>query len=157
MAGLVAAGLLGPAWPLKPTVFLLGVSNGAFSIAAIGSMMALASQGRARPPEGVRMGLWGAAQAVAFGIGGLLGAAASDVARHLIGTPGAAYATVFAVEGLMFLLAALLARRVAMPAHGARPGAQATQPAQRLSTARPQMAANLPPPRHSANDLGAAA
>lgn len=142
MAGLVAAGLLGPAWPLKPTVFLLGVSNGAFSIAAIGSMMALASQG-APGHEGVRMGLWGAAQAVAFGVGGLLGAAASDVARRLIGTPGAAYATVFAVEGLLFVLAALLARRVAMPA---------AQPQRAAPRAAP-----LPTPRHSANDLGAAA
>ena len=87
MAGLVAAGLLGTAWPLRATVFVLGVSNGAFSIAAIGAMMALATQG-APGREGVRMGLWGAAQAVAFGAGGLLGAAASDLSRQLIGTPG---------------------------------------------------------------------
>ena len=31
--------------------------------------------------EGVRMGLWGAAQAVAFGLGGILGTAASDLPR----------------------------------------------------------------------------
>ena len=115
MAGLVAAGLLGPAWPLRATVFVLGVSNGAFSIAAIGAMMALATQGEPGR-EGVRMGLWGAAQAVAFGMGGLLGAAASDVARRLIGTPAEAYASVFALEGLLFLVAAALAWRVAVPA-----------------------------------------
>jgi BCD family chlorophyll transporter-like MFS transporter len=114
MAGLVAAGLLGPAWPLQSTVFALGVANGAFSIAAIGSMMALASQGPAGR-EGVRMGLWGAAQAVAFGLGGLVGAVASDLARRLIATPGTAYAAVFAAEGLLFLLAAGLAWRVAVP------------------------------------------
>jgi hypothetical protein len=66
LLSLVAAGAVGPGWPLKVSVFTLGVFNGAFSIAAIGSMMRLASDGpKAR--EGVRMGLWGAAQAVAFG------------------------------------------------------------------------------------------
>ena len=120
MAGLVAAGLVGPAWPFKANVVLLGVANGAFSIAAIGSMMALAGQG-APGHEGVRMGLWGAAQAIAFGLGGLVGAVASDVARHLIAAPGPAYATVFAAEGLAFLLAAALAWKVAVPAPTAQP------------------------------------
>jgi BCD family chlorophyll transporter-like MFS transporter len=111
MAGLVVAGIVGPAWPFKPTVFVLGVSNGAFSIAAIGSMMQLASAGDGAR-EGVRMGLWGAAQAIAFGLGGLLGTAASDLARWLIGTPALAYASVFAFESLMFVAAAVLAARV---------------------------------------------
>ena len=108
LAGLVLAGRVGPGWPLTANVFLLGAANGAFSIAAIGSMMRLASEGRQRR-EGVRMGLWGAAQALAFGLGGLAGAAASDVARWLIGSPGAAYACVFALEALLFLVAARLA------------------------------------------------
>lgn len=140
MAGLVAAGFIGPAWPLKANVFLLGVSNGAFSIAAIGAMMALSSQG-APGHEGVRMGLWGASQAVAFGIGGLLGAAASDLSRRLVAAPGPAYAAVFALEGLLFLIAAALAWRVAVPAPRAP---TATTPPPRRTT--------LP----SANDLGAA-
>ena len=114
LLGLVAAGIVGPAWPLAATVFLLGAANGAFSIAAIGSMMALVGQGRQRR-EGVRMGLWGAAQAIAFGFGGLLGTAASDIARWLIGSPAAAYATVFALEALLFLWAARLARRIRVP------------------------------------------
>ena len=139
MAGLVAAGLLGPAWPLRATVFVLGVSNGAFSIAAIGAMMALATQGEPGR-EGVRMGLWGAAQAVAFGMGGLLGAAASDVARRLIGTPAEAYASVFALEGLLFLVAAALAWRVAVPA-----------PPPKTVAASPQRGPLTP-----ANDFGAA-
>ena len=67
-----AAGFVGPAWPLRPTVFALGVANGAFAVAAIGSMMGLAGEGR-EAREGVRMGLWGAAQAIAFGLGGLRG------------------------------------------------------------------------------------
>jgi len=111
LAGLVAAGAVGPGWPLAANVFLLGAANGAFSIAAIGSMMALVGQGRQRR-EGVRMGLWGAAQAIAFGCGGLLGTGASDLARWLIGSPAAAYATVFALEALLFVWSAWLALRL---------------------------------------------
>jgi BCD family chlorophyll transporter-like MFS transporter len=114
LAGLALAGVSGPPWPFKLNVFLLGITNGAFSIAAIGSMMRLANEG-GKGREGVRMGLWGAAQALAFGIGGVLGSAASDVSRMLLGSTGAAYSTVFAIEGLMFCLAAALAARVAPP------------------------------------------
>ena len=45
---------------------MLGVTNGAYAVAAIGSMMALVGAGGEKR-EGVRMGLWGAAQAFAFG------------------------------------------------------------------------------------------
>jgi BCD family chlorophyll transporter-like MFS transporter len=112
--GLVAAGSMGPGWPLDANVFALGAANGAFSIAAIGSMMNLAGHGRERR-EGVRMGLWGAAQALAFGLGGVVGTGASDLARALIGSQGAAYASVFALEGLLFLLSARLALRIDSP------------------------------------------
>ncbi len=115
LLGLVAAGAVGPAWPLTATVFLLGAANGAFSIAAIASMMRLAHEGRQRR-AGVRMGLWGAAQAVAFGLGGVLGTGASDLARWLIGSPVAAYCTVFALEALLFVFAAVLAARIGGPA-----------------------------------------
>ena len=98
-------------WIVQPTVFALGVANGAFAIAAIASMMRLAGEGR-RDREGVRMGLWGAAQAVAFGMGGLGGAAASDVARWLIGSIGPAYAAVFAAEALLFVVSAFMAARI---------------------------------------------
>lgn len=118
LAGLALSGLVGPAWPFKATVFFLGVANGAFSIAAIGSMMRLAGEGR-ESREGVRMGLWGAAQAVAFGLGGLLGTAASDLARWAIGTPDLAYTAVFFLEALMFVVAAVLAARIGMPQVGA--------------------------------------
>ena len=117
LAGLAAAGVVGAgggAWPLRENVFLLGVANGAFSIGAIGSMMQLASQGRASR-EGVRMGLWGAAQGIAFGLGGLAGTAASDLARWLIAQPGVAYACVFAFEAGLFAVSALLARRIVIP------------------------------------------
>jgi len=120
LAGLVMGGVMSDAashWPLQANVFLLGLSNGAFAIAAIASMMRLASEGRAQR-EGVRMGLWGAAQAIAFGAGGLIGAAASDVARWLLGEPGLAYAAVFAVEALLFIAAARLASRIGQSDRG---------------------------------------
>jgi BCD family chlorophyll transporter-like MFS transporter len=119
LLGLVAAGLVGPGWPLKPTVWFMGAANGAFSIAAIGSMMSFAggdandpAQGTQAPREGTRMGLWGASQAIAFGIGGLAGSAASDVSRWVLGNNGQAYAVVFAAEAALFVLAAVLMLRV---------------------------------------------
>ncbi len=111
LAGLVASAFVGSAWPFRATVFGLGAANGAFSIAAIAAMMQFASEGR-NAREGVRMGLWGAAQAVAFGVGGLVGTGASDLARWLIGTPAMAYAAVFAFEAALFVAAALLAARL---------------------------------------------
>ncbi len=112
MAGLVIAGSVGPAWPLIANVFLLGVANGIYAGAAIGSMMVLATSG-STGREGTRMGVWGAAQAVAFGIGGFAGTVAVDAARWLSGSPLTAYAIVFAVEGLLFLASAVLALAVA--------------------------------------------
>jgi BCD family chlorophyll transporter-like MFS transporter len=109
--GLVLAAAIGPSWPLRVSVFLLGFFNGVYAVAAIGSMMALVGKG-APAREGVRMGLWGAAQAFAFGLGGFLGAGASDLARHFLGSPAAAYGTVFAIEGSLFLVAAVLALRL---------------------------------------------
>ncbi|HYN60759.1 MAG TPA: BCD family MFS transporter, partial [Rubrivivax sp.] len=110
--GLVLAGGLAPHWPLRANVFLLGLANGAFSIAAIGSMMGLAGAGQGGR-EGTRMGLWGAAQAIGFALGGLCGAAASDLVRWIVGSPGLAYASVFGLEALIFVAAAGLAMRIA--------------------------------------------
>jgi len=118
LAGIAMAGLIGPAWPLRASVFALGVTNGAYAVAAIGSMMALVSDG-ARSREGVRMGLWGAAQALAFGAGGLIGTLASDLARMLIGNPSLAYASVFFAEALLFVVSASLAWRLQSPHSGA--------------------------------------
>jgi BCD family chlorophyll transporter-like MFS transporter len=115
LAGLVMGGQAGPGWPLAPNVFALGAANGAFAVAAIGSMMAHAGAGHARR-EGVRMGLWGAAQAIAFALGGFAGAAASDLSRSLLDSTGAAYALVFAAEAVLFIAAAALAARLEAPA-----------------------------------------
>lgn len=97
-----------PALPIAPIVILLGVANGAFAIAAIGSMMAMAVDGDGGR-DGTRMGLWGAAQAVAFGLGGLAGTMAVDGSRLLLASPAAAYGSVFVAEGIMFVAAAALA------------------------------------------------
>lgn len=113
LSGLTFAGLTGSG-PLAVMVFALGAANGAFSIGAIASMMRLAGEGRASR-DGVRMGLWGAAQAIAFAVGGLMGTGASDLARHLIAAPGPAYAAVFAAEAALFILSAALAWRIAVP------------------------------------------
>lgn len=115
---MLAAALAGPPWPLRPAVFLLGVANGTFAVAAIGAMMALAGTGRAGH-AGLRMGLWGAAQAVAFAAGGLLATAGSDAARHMLPLP-AAYAAVFAAEAGLFLFAAVQAAGVFHPAPRSR-------------------------------------
>lgn len=119
LAGLVAAGFVGPGWPLAANVFALGLATGAFSIAAIGSMMGLAGAGSGGQ-EGVRMGLWGAAQAMAFALGGVLGTAASDLTRWLIADAGSAYALVFMANAGLFLAAAWLAAQVE-PRLAARP------------------------------------
>jgi len=108
---LATAGFVGPSFPLYPVVFLLGVALGSFAVAAIGSMMGLVGTGREHR-EGIRMGLFGAAQAVAFGLGGILATAGVDLTRWLLGTPLWAYATVFVLEGLVFLVAAVLAVRL---------------------------------------------
>jgi BCD family chlorophyll transporter-like MFS transporter len=110
LLGLAFGGHAADVWPLRASVFFLGFANGAFAVAAIGSMMALASKGRARR-EGVRMGLWGAAQAIAFGLGGFLGAASVDLMRALTDDPLTAYATVFTIEACLFVAAAWFAMR----------------------------------------------
>ena len=99
------------AWPLQLNVVLLGLANGAFSIAAIATMMRLAGEG-GPGREGTRMGLWGAAQALAFGLGGLLGTGASDLAHTLLGGHRSAYASVFALQAVMFVVSALVAVRL---------------------------------------------
>lgn len=111
LLALAFGGYAAPDWPLRTCVFLLGFANGIFAVAAIGSMMALAGKGRERR-EGVRMGLWGAAQAIAFGLGGFLGAASVDLMRFLTGDPLTAYSSVFACEACLFLAAAYFAARV---------------------------------------------
>ena len=95
-------------FPLHEAVFALGVANGVFAVAAIGSMMALAGEGT-KSREGVRMGLWGAAQAIAFGAGGFAGTVLVDASMALMGRADAAYGIVFGLEAVLFLVSAALA------------------------------------------------
>jgi BCD family chlorophyll transporter-like MFS transporter len=118
LAGLVLAARTGPGWPLAANIAALGVANGVFAVAAIGAMMGLAgADGGNR--EGMRMGVWGAAQAAAFALGGLMGAVGLDLGRALIGSVPRTFMIVFAVQALMFVVAASLALRGAV--RGAQP------------------------------------
>ena len=110
LIGISALGHIGPGAPLLPAVVGLGFFNGVFAVAAIGSMMALAGEGR-HAREGTRMGLWGAAQAIAAGFGGLAGAGLADLAR-LVTNDASAFGAVFTFEALLYLAAALMALRV---------------------------------------------
>ncbi|MFM8690807.1 MAG: BCD family MFS transporter [Limnohabitans sp.] len=105
-------------WPLQLNVVVLGLANGAFSIAAIATMMRLAGEG-GPGREGTRMGLWGAAQALAFCLGGLVGTGASDLAHALLGGQRGAYASVFALQAVMFAFSAVVALRLSHPARTA--------------------------------------
>ena len=112
LAGLALSARFAPAWPLTANIALLGFGNGIFSVSAVGAMIALAgAEGEAR--AGLRLGLWGAAQAVAFGLGGLAGAVAVDLLRVLTGATREAFLLVFGLEAVLFLLAALLGARAA--------------------------------------------
>ncbi|WP_269514718.1 BCD family MFS transporter [Brevundimonas subvibrioides] len=115
LAALAIAARVGPGWPIAPTVFALGVFNGVFAVAAIGSMMALAGEGKGRR-EGIRMGVWGAAQAVGFGAGGFFGAVAVDIGRRLFAQDASAFGLVFAVEASLFIVSAVIAARIGAPA-----------------------------------------
>ncbi len=110
LIAITLVGTAGAAVALMPAVVALGFFNGMFAVAAIGSMMALAGEGRGRR-EGTRMGLWGAAQAVAAGFGGLMGAALVDLLRLTL-TDVEAFGSVFLFEAALFVAAALMAARV---------------------------------------------
>ncbi len=116
LAGLALAGT-GDARMLGAVVLSLGLANGLFAVAAVGAMMQLASGAGAR--GGIRIGLWGAAQALAFALGGLGAAAATDAARAMLHEAASAYAVVLLAEALLFLIAARQAARVFPATSGA--------------------------------------
>jgi MFS transporter, BCD family, chlorophyll transporter len=108
LLGLVMAARFAPDWPLRANVALLGFANGVFAVSAIGSMMALAGAAGPRR-EGIRMGVWGASQAIAFGLGGLTGALGVDLLRRMGDATESAFGSVFAGEAALFVVAAWLA------------------------------------------------
>jgi BCD family chlorophyll transporter-like MFS transporter len=109
LAAIIAVGQAGLPL-LVPAVVALGFFNGMFAVAAIGSMMALAGEGRGAR-EGTRMGLWGAAQALAAGFGGLAGAVLVDLGRTVL-PDATAFGATFAFEAGLFVVSAAIAMRV---------------------------------------------
>lgn len=110
LVALVVAARMGPGWPLVPTVFALGFANGVFAVAAIGSMFSAAMGDRSR--EGIRMGLFGASQAIAFGAGGFTGTVLADALKFATQSNAIAYGSVFAIEAALFIIAAYLAMQI---------------------------------------------
>ena len=108
LISIMLLGQVNSSLPLELAVVGLGFFNGMFAVAAIGSMMSLAGSGSKRR-EGTRMGLWGAAQAIAAGFGGLLGTILVDLLQVANLSPVNAYGMVFSLEASLFALAALLA------------------------------------------------
>ncbi|ETD83428.1 BCD family MFS transporter [Rhodobacter capsulatus] len=117
LMAIVALGHL-PGAALVPAVIGLGFFNGIFAVAAIGAMMALAGEGRSSR-EGTRMGLWGAAQAIAAGFGGLVGAGAADLMRLFL-PDATAFGLVFGAQALLFIVAAMMATGVVAARGAAR-------------------------------------
>ena len=109
LAVIAALGQLGIGL-LTPAVAVLGVFSGMFAIASIGAMMQLAGQGR-EGREGTRMGVWGASQAIAQGLGGFAGAALVDALRLSESTANA-FGIVFALEALLFVAAGFMAWKI---------------------------------------------
>ena len=93
---------------LKGTVFSLGVANGVFAVGAIGSMMAMTAADTTRG-TGIRLGVYGAAQAIAYGVGSLGGGVASDLTIATMGDAARGYVAVFGVEAVLFIVAAFMA------------------------------------------------
>lgn len=136
LAALIVAGAVGTVVSLKAAVFALGLANGAFAVAAIGNMMSLASASGVRN-TGTRMGLWGASQAISFGVGGFTGAALVDLFRIFVTGVSASYAIVFALEALLFLYSAHLAIKAIAPRYPQQQGSDVDVGARPLLSAEP--------------------
>ena len=109
---LAASPVLGDARMFTAIVMMLGLANGVFAIGAIGSMMALTgdkTDGRA----GLRLGVFGAAQALAYATGTMAGAIGVDTAKAVLDSPVRGYLAVFSVEAVLFAASASLALRSA--------------------------------------------
>lgn len=111
MLAIAAATATATDFPVRTAVFLLGAANGTFAVAAISSMMAMVAQGKERR-EGTRMGLWGAAQGIAFGLGGLISTASVDLLKAFAVPLPLTYAFVFTEIAAMFVFAAVLSRSI---------------------------------------------
>jgi BCD family chlorophyll transporter-like MFS transporter len=145
LIGIALSGFVGPEAPLRLYVVILGVANGAFSIAAISTMMSMAGHGR-DGREGTRMGLWGAAQGIAFGLGGFGGTVLVDIARLVVEPVALAYALVFLVEAGLFVWATILAYRIGAGQPAAR---EASMSMRRILLVSPERAHLREQPRNA--------
>lgn len=93
---------------LPGIIFTLGAANGVFAVGAIGAMMAMTAADGTRG-TGIRLGVYGAAQAVAYAAGSLGGGVASDLTIRGFGDPARGYTAVFAAEAVLFVVAAGMA------------------------------------------------
>ena len=114
LAALASGAHASAAWPLQANVFALGFANGIFAVAAVAAMMALAGAG-GPARVGLRMGLWGGAQAVGFGLGTFSGTVVVDLLRASGVSAPAAYVGAFLLEALVFVAAAAVAIRISIP------------------------------------------
>ena len=121
LVAIACAPLTGSLVVLKASLLWLGIANGCFAIGAIGAMLGLAQRG-GEARAGIRMGVFGAAQAIAQASGAFLGAVLSDGTRALLGSDTLGYGAVFVVEAVAFVAAAGLASGVVAAAP--RPQAQ---------------------------------
>lgn len=129
LMGLAYGASVAPQWPLEANIFALGFANGIFAVAAIGTMMALAGEGESGR-EGIRMGVWGAAQAIAFGLGGFMGTVAIDLLRWSTGDIALSFATVFTGEAVIFIISAAIALAIAQPGGATARSSAIQQPLQ---------------------------
>jgi len=108
LIALARSPMMGGQETLQVVVFALGVANGVFAVGAIGSMMGMTAADTTRG-TGIRLGVFGAAQAIAYGVGSLGGGVASDITIRAFGDPMRGYTAVFAAEAVLFFIAAGMA------------------------------------------------
>lgn len=89
---------------LAPAITLMGLGMGFFNVGGLALMMGMSTAGR----NGIFMGAWTLAQAVANGIASVGGGYLHDVALRLLGSEPAAYASVFLLEAAGLLATILL-------------------------------------------------
>ncbi len=113
LAALAYASAAGALSMIRPLVVCLGLANGVFAVATVGAMMDSATMeepGRA----GMRIGIWGAAQALAFALGGISSTSLVDGLRIFTHSSSGAFAAVFIVQSALFLTAAGFSLRGAL-------------------------------------------
>ncbi len=108
LVALAQSPALGGPTALSAIIFSLGVANGVFAVGAIGAMMAMTAADGTRG-TGIRLGVYGAAQAIAYAAGSLGGGVASDLTIAWFNDPARGYTVVFAAEAVLFVVAAAMA------------------------------------------------